>query len=61
MIFCKDISWLWKGEMGCGDSGCRECRQGYAREHRGVIHHVSTQKMMLFSVIIGLLHLALGT
>ncbi|WP_157798501.1 hypothetical protein [Prevotella intermedia] len=47
--------------MGCGDSGCGECGQGYARERRGVIHHVPTQKMQLFSVIIGLLHLALGT
>ena len=47
--------------MGCVDSGCGECGQGYARERRGVIHNVPTQKMMLFSVVIGLLHLALGT
>ncbi|WP_157766265.1 hypothetical protein [Prevotella intermedia] len=46
--------------MGYVDSGCGECRQGYARERRGVIHNVPTQKMMLFSVVIGLLHLALG-
>ena len=47
--------------MGRVNSSCGECRQGYARERRGVIHHVPTQKMMLFSVVIGLLHLALGT
>ncbi|WP_179857634.1 hypothetical protein [Prevotella intermedia] len=47
--------------MGYVDSSCGECRQGYARERRGVIHNVSTQKMQLFSVVIGLLHLALGT
>ena len=47
--------------MGRVDSGCGECRHSNTRERRGVIHHVSTQKMMLFSVVIGLLHLALGT
>lgn len=46
--------------MGYVDSGCGECRQGYARERRGVIHHVPTQKTQLFSVVIGLPHLALG-
>lgn len=46
--------------MGYVDSSCGECRQGYARECRGVIHHVPTQKMQLFSVVIGLPHLALG-
>ncbi|WP_157847433.1 hypothetical protein [Prevotella intermedia] len=47
--------------MGSWIAAAGECRQGYARERRGVIHNVSTQKMQLFSVVIGLLHLALGT
>ena len=46
--------------MGYVDSSCGECRQGYARECRGVIHNVPTQKMMLFSMVIGLPYLALG-
>ncbi|WP_180275087.1 hypothetical protein [Prevotella intermedia] len=37
------------------------CNRSNAKAHKGVIHHVPTPKMPLFSVAIGLPHLPLGT
>ncbi|MCK6144575.1 hypothetical protein [Prevotella intermedia] len=37
------------------------CNRSNAKARKGVIHHIPTPKMPLFSVAIGLPHLPLGT